>query len=149
VQGLRSFCCQVLSIVDIEDPHEDDFNELYIITPLYDKDLDKILHSGMTVTDEQTRYIVYQLLCALKYVHSASILHRDLKPANCLIQENCDIAICDFGLARYVDPDEAKGQAMTEYVITRWYRPPELVLAHNYDSSVDIWALGCVLAQRM
>jgi serine/threonine protein kinase len=132
----------------MEDPYEDNFNEIYIITPLYDKDLDKILQSGIEVSDEQIRYIVYQMLCALQYVHSASILHRDLKPANCLIQDSCDVAICDFGLARYVNPGDSGGNEMTEYVITRWYRPPELVLSHDYNNSVDIWALGCVLAQR-
>jgi serine/threonine protein kinase len=115
---------------------------------LYDKDLDKILQSGIEVSDEQIRYIVYQMLCALKYVHSASILHRDLKPANCLIQDSCDVAICDFGLARYVNPGDPGRNEMTEYVITRWYRPPELVLSHDYNNSVDIWALGCVMAER-
>lgn len=80
---------------------------------------------------------------------SASILHRDLKPANILIQESCDLALCDFGLARYVDDDEAVQRGMTEYVVTRWYRAPELVLTHSYSNAVDLWAVGCILGELL
>ncbi len=75
------------------------------------------------------------------------MLHRDLKPANILVLENCDIAVCDLGLARYQETTFADNTApeMTEYVVTRWYRAPELVLSNSYTTAVDIWALGCIL----
>ncbi|KVH99332.1 Protein kinase, ATP binding site-containing protein [Cynara cardunculus var. scolymus] len=70
------------------------------------------------------------------YLHSANILHRDLKPGNLLINANCDLKICDFGLAR---TRSGKDQFMTEYVVTRWYRAPELLLCcDNYGTSIDM-----------
>lgn len=60
----------------------------------------------------------------------------------------CDIKVCDFGLARYVDPIEAPSQNMTEYVVTRWYRAPELLLAQeDYSCAIDMWSTGCILAE--
>ncbi len=67
----------------------------------------------------------------MKYVHSASVVHRDLKPGNLLVNSDCELKICDFGLARGFDdaPDENNVTHMTEYVATRWYRAPEIMLA--------------------
>lgn len=88
-----------------------------------------------------------QLLRGLKYLHSANILHRDLKPGNLLINANCDLKICDFGLAR---TSNVKGQFMTEYVVTRWYRAPELLLCcDNYGTSIDVWSVGCIFAELL
>lgn len=88
-----------------------------------------------------------QLLRGLKYLHSANILHRDLKPGNLLINANCDLKICDFGLAR---TSSGKGQFMTEYVVTRWYRAPELLLCcDNYGTSIDVWSVGCIFAELL
>lgn len=86
-----------------------------------------------------------QLLRGLKYLHSANILHRDLKPGNLLINANCDLKICDFGLAR---TSRGNDQFMTEYVVTRWYRAPELLLCcDNYGTSIDVWSVGCIFAE--
>ena len=80
----------------------------------------------------------------LKYVHSAGVVHRDLKPSNILINENCDLKICDFGLARIQDPQ------MTGYVSTRYYRAPEIMLTwQKYDVEVDIWSAGCIFAEML
>lgn len=81
--------------------------------------------------------------------NSASVLHRDLKPANILIKESCDLSICDFGLARYVEDNDAMQKGMTEYVVTRWYRAPELVLTHEYTNAVDLWAVGCIMGDLL
>lgn len=87
------------------------------------------------------------MLRGLKYIHSANILHRDLKPGNLLINANCDLKICDFGLAR---ASNSKGQFMTEYVVTRWYRAPELLLCcDNYGTSIDVWSVGCIFAELL
>lgn len=82
---------------------------------------------------------------------SASILHRDLKPANILVQESCDLVLCDLGLARYIHQTaEKKSGALTEYVVTRWYRAPELVLCGDgYGTAVDMWAIGCILGEML
>lgn len=80
----------------------------------------------------------------LKYVHSAGVVHRDLKPSNILVNENCDLKICDFGLARIQDPQ------MTGYVSTRYYRAPEIMLTwQKYDVEVDIWSAGCIFAEML
>lgn len=85
------------------------------------------------------------MLLGLKYLHSANVLHRDLKPGNLLVNANCELKICDFGLARTSQGSE---QFMTEYVVTRWYRAPELLLCcDNYGTSIDVWSVGCIFAE--
>jgi len=114
----------VTSVKDIMigPPDKDDFKDLYIVTELFECDLDRIIGSSQKLTDGHFQYFVYQMLRGLKWVHSANVIHRDLKPANLLVKSNCDMAICDFGLARGV-PEKAGGP-MTDYVQTRWYRAP-------------------------
>jgi cyclin-dependent kinase-like len=82
-------------------------------------------------------------------MHSLEIIHRDIKPENILIaSRNEKIKICDLGFARTVP--SATNPKMTDYVATRWYRPPELILGRDdYDKSIDIWALGCVMAEMI
>jgi serine/threonine protein kinase len=67
------------------------------------------------------------------------------------LQRDCDLKLCDFGLARFAGTDEAGSEEkpMTEYVVTRWYRAPELILTRSYNSSIDIWAAGCILAEML
>jgi serine/threonine protein kinase len=107
-------------------------------------DLDRIISSTQALTDQHAQYFVYQILRGLKYIHSANVLHRDLKPSNLLVNSNCDLSICDFGLARGVVADET----LTEYVVTRWYRAPELLTeSQYYGPPVDLWSVGCILAE--
>ena len=90
------------------------------------------------------QYFLYQLLRGLKYIHSSNILHRDLKPSNLLLNANCDLKICDFGLARTTSETDF----MTEYVVTRWYRAPELLLnCSEYTAAIDIWSVGCIFME--
>lgn len=101
---------------------------------LMECDLAAIIRSGQPLTDAHFQSFIYQILCGLKYIHSANVLHRDLKPGNLLVNADCELKICDFGLARgfSVDPEENAGY-MTEYVATRWYRAPEIMLSfQNY-----------------
>lgn len=97
---------------------------------LMECDLAAIIRSGQPLTDAHFQSFIYQILCGLKYIHSANVLHRDLKPGNLLVNADCELKICDFGLARgfSIDPEENAGY-MTEYVATRWYRAPEIMLS--------------------
>ena len=90
---------------------------------------------------------MYQILRGLKYIHSANVIHRDLKPSNLLLNANCDLKICDFGLAR---PTSENDHHMTEYVVTRWYRAPELLLnSSDYTAAIDVWSVGCIFMELM
>jgi mitogen-activated protein kinase 1/3 len=114
-----------------------------------DTDLNNVLRSKQKLTEEHFQYFIYQILRGMKYVHSASVLHRDLKPANILVNISCDVKICDFGLSRGYNANDSM-QELTDYVVTRWYRPPELLLmCTQYTPAVDIWSCGCIFAELM
>ncbi|EOY34256.1 Mitogen-activated protein kinase NTF6 isoform 2, partial [Theobroma cacao] len=136
------------NIVKIKDiilpPEREKFNDVYIAYELMDTDLNQIIRSSQPLTDDHYQYFLYQLLRGLKYIHSANVLHRDLKPSNLLLNANCDLKICDFGLARTTSETDF----MTEYVVTRWYRAPELLLnCSEYTAAIDIWSVGCILME--
>ena len=83
-------------------------------------------------------------------MHSANVLHRDLKPSNLLLNANCDLKVCDFGLARSAASTDDNSGFMTEYVATRWYRAPEIMLTFKeYTKAIDVWSVGCILAEML
>ncbi|KAL1201945.1 Mitogen-activated protein kinase 13 [Cardamine amara subsp. amara] len=128
----------------IEPPEKERFEDVYIVYELMDTDLHQIIRSTQTLTDDHCQYFLYQILRGLKYIHSANVLHRDLKPSNLVLNTNCDLKICDFGLARTSNETEM----MTEYVVTRWYRAPELLLnSSEYTGAIDIWSVGCIFME--
>mmetsp|Transcript_868 Transcript_868/g.1192 ORF Transcript_868/g.1192 Transcript_868/m.1192 type:complete len:385 (-) Transcript_868:88-1242(-) len=141
---------------------------------LMETDLATIIRSKQKLRNEHIQFFIYQLLRGLKFLHSANILHRDIKPSNLLVNANCDLKICDFGLARILnsrtnadktkkgrkgkpsctESEDSESECMTGYVETRWYRAPEVLLKnktklHGYGKGIDIWACGCVLAEMM
>eukprot|EP00168_Porphyra_purpurea_P014510 TRINITY_DN418_c0_g1_i10.p1 TRINITY_DN418_c0_g1~~TRINITY_DN418_c0_g1_i10.p1 ORF type:complete len:394 (-),score=105.55 TRINITY_DN418_c0_g1_i10:92-1273(-) len=147
---LRHFSHEnVIVIKDVYLPSSDglDFQDVYTVTELMDTDLHQIITSNQQLSDEHCQYFTYQILRALKHIHSAHVLHRDLKPSNILLNGNCDLKICDFGLARVANPEDHAG-FLTAYVATRWYRAPEIMLSwREYTNAVDMWSVGCMLAE--
>lgn len=137
----------LVNLVDlIRPPSLHEFNDVYIVTDLMETDLHRVIHSNQSITDDHVQYFLYQMLVSIHYVHSAQVLHRDLKPSNILVNSDCDLKLCDFGLARGV---HGLDSGLTEYVVTRWYRAPELLLSSKYDKQMDVWAIGCILAEML
>ncbi|KAJ5572019.1 hypothetical protein N7535_005679, partial [Penicillium sp. DV-2018c] len=131
------------NIINLTDLFISPSEDIYIVTELMATDLNTILKSRR-VEDQFAQYFMYQIMRGLKYLHSAGVVHRDLKPSNILVNENCDLKICDFGLARVQD------MQMTGYVSTRYYRAPEIMLTwRKYTEKVDIWSVGCIFAELM
>ncbi|CAN6935552.1 unnamed protein product [Brassica oleracea] len=138
------------NIVGIKDiivpPQRDFFEDVYIAFEMMDSDLYKVITSYEKLTKDHYQYFLYQILRGLKYIHSANVLHRDLKPSNLLVSVKCELKICDFGLARAA----SETYAMTEYVTTRWYRAPELLLnSSTYTTAIDMWSVGCIFLELM
>ncbi|KAG6408821.1 hypothetical protein SASPL_131846 [Salvia splendens] len=91
----------VIALKDVMLPiHKGSFKDVYLVYELMDTDLHQIIKSSQALSNDHCQYFLFQLLRGLKYLHSANILHRDLKPGNLLINANCDLKICDFGLAQ-------------------------------------------------
>ncbi|KAL7416376.1 mitogen activated protein kinase-like protein [Mrakia frigida] len=146
----------IIAILDIVRPETyETFNEVYLIQELMETDMHRVIRT-QELSDDHCQYFIYQTLRGLKALHTANVLHRDLKPSNLLLNANCDLKICDFGLARSaaLPPPDAgpNGGAgfMTEYVATRWYRAPEVMLTFKeYTRAIDIWSVGCILAEMI
>ncbi|CAG9331548.1 unnamed protein product [Blepharisma stoltei] len=142
----------IMRIVSIQLPlSREEFDEIYVISELMETDLSSIIKSPQVFSDEHCQFFLYQILMGLKYMHSAGIIHRDLKPRNLLVNSNCDLKICDFGLARPIISDlKVSGAQMTDYVATRWYRAPEVLLAYKkYSSAMDMWSVGCLFGELL
>jgi mitogen-activated protein kinase 1/3 len=133
---------------DTKDKSNPKFSDIYIVLDFMETDLHKIIYSKNKLTDEHIAYFLYQLLKGLKFIHSAYVMHRDLKPSNLLLNGNCDLQVCDFGLARGVKAEV--DIQLTEYVVTRWYRAPEVMCScSEYDHKIDVWSSGCILAELL
>ena len=98
-------------------------NDLYLLFDYMESDLFKAIKNRVLDASHK-KYIVYQLACALKYLHSAGVLHRDLKPSNVLLNSQCQVKLCDFGLSRSMTSPAFSKPLLTEFIATRWYRAP-------------------------
>lgn len=198
------------------------YTDLFLVFSFVDTDLQKIMSSKQYFTNLHIQYFFYQILLGLRYIHSKGIIHRDLKPANLLVNANCSLRICDFGLARateatsagytpshpqplaapplhnvhkaasfasYHHPQRSSSSSssssmlpppapvprarsrdtscnpmdglsvlprpsraprqLTKHVVTRWYRAPELILLSEYTTAIDMWSVGCILAELL
>ncbi|PWY96417.1 MAP kinase SakA [Aspergillus sclerotioniger CBS 115572] len=131
------------NLIGLSDIFISPLEDVYMVTDLLGTDLNRLL-TATPLDGKFVQYFTYQLLRGLKYIHSAGVIHRDLKPSNILVNENCDLKICDFGLARLQEPQ------MTGYVSTRYYRAPEIMLTwQKYGMEVDIWSAGCIAAEML
>lgn len=126
--------------------------DIYLTFDHMETDLHAVIRANI-LEEIHKKYIIYQLLKALKFMHSGDLLHRDIKPSNLLLNSDCHVRLCDFGLCRSVAQTTTKdGQTavLTDYVATRWYRAPEILLGSTrYSQMVDMWAVGCILAEML
>lgn len=141
----------------------DNDRDIYLTFDHMETDLHAVIRANI-LEEIHKKYIIYQLLRALKFMHSGNLLHRDIKPSNLLLNSDCHVKLCDFGLCRSVAETTNQGAAnpaggtgaaagnpvLTDYVATRWYRAPEILLGStNYSKGVDMWAVGCILAEML
>ena len=126
------------------------YNEVNIVFDLFDTDLASLIRSPTVYGLDHARWIFFQLLHALRYLHRLNIFHRDIKPGNILLNADCDVKLCDFGLARAkVTGSDTMPMFWSDYVCSRWYRAPELICCHTARNAggVDMWSAGCILAE--
>eukprot|EP00903_Cladosiphon_okamuranus_P008905 g8524.t1 len=145
------------NVVTLEDLFcDEEQDELYVVMELLDSDLHRIVQSNQVLSRKHHQVFMIQILRGVEFLHKNGIIHRDLKPGNILLTRTCQLRISDFGLARELpkgtgDTTEARrdGDGMTEHVVTRWYRPPELMLSPNgfYGFPVDVWSVGCIFGE--
>jgi len=128
-----------------------DCNDVYIVMPYMQLDLHKVIYAKMKVelSDKHAQAFAFQILHGLKYLHTAGVVHRDLKPSNILVNKDCTLRIADFGLANgRRGRNNSEEEQLTDYVVTRWYRAPELMLLPSgYFEAVDLWSVGCIHAE--
>ena len=152
----------IIALVDVAKPEsKTGFDDIYFATELMETDLHKVIYSKQNLTDAHIQYFIYQILTGTYYMHSANVVHRDLKPSNILVNKDCGVKICDLGLGRGGITDDnnsnekdnkkaIKDENLTEYVITRWYRAPEVILCPSeYTKAVDVWSIGCIFAELL
>ncbi|KAJ3842637.1 kinase-like domain-containing protein [Lentinula raphanica] len=162
LKALKHDCIiDILDMFIVHSTHSEPMS-VYMVFPYMDHDLAGLLENErVKLQPSQIKLYMKQLLEGTEYMHRNNILHRDMKAANLLISNSGSLRIADFGLARAFDAQEYKGlpyttldgqerreRKYTNCVVTRWYRPPELLLgARNYGGEVDIWGIGCVFGE--
>lgn len=130
----------------------DNDKDIYLVFEYMEINLHAVIRANI-LEEVHKKYILYQVVKALKYMHTGDLLHRDMKPSNVLLNSDCHVKLCDFGLARSVADTESNNKEMpvlTDYVATRWYRAPEILLGSTrYTKGVDMWSIGCILAELL
>ncbi|EFA77663.1 extracellular response kinase [Heterostelium album PN500] len=130
----------------------DNDRDIYLIFEYMETDLHAVIRASI-LEDIHKQYTIYQILKAMKFMHSGNVLHRDIKPSNLLLNSECLVKVADFGLARSIASLENVTEAnpvLTEYVATRWYRAPEILLGSTkYTKGVDMWSIGCILGELL
>mmetsp|Transcript_6193 Transcript_6193/g.8192 ORF Transcript_6193/g.8192 Transcript_6193/m.8192 type:complete len:398 (+) Transcript_6193:103-1296(+) len=130
----------------------DNDRDIYLVFEYMETDLHAVIRANI-LEDVHKQYVMYQLFKALKYMHSGEVIHRDIKPSNLLLNSECFLKLADFGLARSIaaleNPNDPN-PVLTDYVATRWYRAPEILLGStSYTKGVDVWSVGCILGELL
>jgi cyclin-dependent kinase-like len=133
------------NIVRLKDAFRKNVTPYLVFEYLEDNLLEVVERSPKGLPEESMRLLVYQLLRGVAYLHSLGLLHRDIKPENVLVGRHNSLKICDFGFARRAKTND--GEVLTDYVATRWYRPPELLVGGAYGCEIDVWAVGTIMAE--
>lgn len=135
----------IVSLLDAFTPQKtlEEFKDVYLVMELMDANLSKIV--PVDLDHGRMSFLLYQILCGIKHLHCAGIIHRDLKPSNIVVKADCTLKILDFGLARTA----GTSFMMSPYVITRYYRAPEVILGLPYKENVDIWSVGCIMGEMI
>lgn len=142
----------IIQVKDVLLPGQlDKFNDTFVVFELMPTDLSRLLRSTTHLTSEHVKYFMFQLLRGINFMHTARVFHRDLKPNNILINSRCELRICDFGLARAAFQHGPETRFWTDYVATRWYRAPELLMEYltSYSTAIDLWSVGCIFAEML
>lgn len=184
----------IVGLIEMLQPsNPEKFTTIYVVLEYAESDMKKILKSSLHLQKLHICTMIYNLLLAIKYLHECRVLHRDLKPANVLINEDCTVKLCDFGLARSLtniqnnsdvimqkeknddnvsmngseqrtenkeemsqllektkDARKNLRRELTDHVVTRWYRAPEIILLEkDYGPAIDMWAVGCIFAELL
>eukprot|EP01059_Diplonema_ambulator_P000830 TRINITY_DN10667_c0_g1_i3.p1 TRINITY_DN10667_c0_g1~~TRINITY_DN10667_c0_g1_i3.p1 ORF type:complete len:483 (+),score=147.92 TRINITY_DN10667_c0_g1_i3:182-1450(+) len=137
----------VLGLANVFQPEDitSDQCSVYLVTDLLDTDLRSLLKTSSDLTSDHYAWFAYQIVSGVNAMHKAKVIHRDLKPDNIFVSKDCSLKIGDFGLAR-----DDMHTTKSVYVVTRWYRAPELLLNYaKYNYTIDIWSVGCIIAEML
>ncbi|KOC69084.1 Putative serine/threonine-protein kinase C05D10.2 [Habropoda laboriosa] len=144
----------IIRLIGLHKANND--RDIYLVFEYMEIDLHNLIKKGNILKDIHKVFVMYQLFKAIKYIHSGNVIHRDLKPSNVLLNAQCHCKIADFGLARSVtqigegDGETSSDPTLTDYVATRWYRAPEILVASKrYTKGIDMWSLGCILGEML
>ncbi|GAB2221334.1 hypothetical protein Droror1_Dr00012509 [Drosera rotundifolia] len=140
------------SIINVKEVVIDDsdvgFGNVFMAMEYMEYDLKALMEARKQhFSQSEVKCLMLQLLEGVKYLHDNWVIHRDLKTSNLLLNNSCELKICDFGMARqYGSPLKP----YTSLVVTLWYRAPELLLgAKEYSTAVDMWSVGCIMAELL
>ena len=139
------------NVIAVLDFYSSARRRLFLVLPLMDTDLQQVISSDQPLRQTHVVYLAYQILKGVQYLHACGILHRDLKPSNVLVNEDCSVRIADMGMARLHGEAEpaTPGGDMTEYVVSRWWRGPEVMVDQHYSFPLDVWSVGCIAGEML
>ena len=126
------------------------FNDLNIVTEYCQQNLTNVIKlNAKTMMLDHIKYLTFEIMKGVMFIHSKGIIHRDLKPLNILVTGGWDVKISDFGQSNVQTGEINKDYTLTKYVTTRFYRAPELYLNYesNYSAAIDMWSVGCIIAE--
>lgn len=150
LQHLKGSFSQFPNVVTLKDVFLDNDAGQFSVCLVMDImkcDLHQLIISSVKFSQNHIILFIYQILRGLKAIHSANIIHRDLKPSNILVNEDLLIKLCDFGTGRGNQTGDQLRNTLLSYVATTYYRAPEGLLDQVYTTTVDIWSVGCILAE--